>query len=131
MPHHETVRATCANIELAGDDGYSERFRRPPSPEQLGLGPRLEHDARRAVEGPRDDELTLGLPFHPRAVLPRGRINLSIHRLSPSVSIPRQPCPTRRSVRPRAGGSSRSKPPLPPVRVGRACTSARARPSPW
>ena len=29
--------------------------------EQLGLGPRLEHEARRGVEGPRDDDLALGL----------------------------------------------------------------------
>src|SRR5215831_194717 len=81
----------------------------------------------------RDDELTLGLPFHGRAVLHRGGLTLSscVHRPSPSVSTPRQPCPTRRSARPRAGDISRSRPSLPPVGAGRACRSARARPSPW
>src|SRR6185503_9059514 len=100
--------------------------------EQLGLDPRLEHDASRAVEGSRNDELTLGLPFHRRGVLHGGRLTLSscVHRLSPSVSIPRQPCPARRSVPPRAGDTSRSMPPLPPVGAGRACRSVRARPSP-
>src|SRR5215510_10674146 len=32
---------------------------------------------------------------------------------------------------PRAGGTSRSMPSLPPVGANRACRSARARPSPW
>ena len=32
---------------------------------------------------------------------------------------------------PEARGASRSKPPLHPVAAGRACRSARARPSPW
>ena len=48
-----------------------------------------------------------------------------------SVSVPRRPCPARRSARPRAGGSSRSTPSLPRAGAGRACRSARARPSRW
>jgi outer membrane protein OmpA-like peptidoglycan-associated protein len=44
-------------------------LRCPPPREQLGLGPRLEHEARRTVEGSRDHELTLGFPLHRRAVL--------------------------------------------------------------
>ena len=133
VAEHETVLAPDTNIHLAGKQGHAKRLRYPPPLEQLGLGPRLEHDARRAVEGSRDDELTLGLPFHRRAVLHGGGLTLSscVHRPSPSVSVPRQPCPARRSVRPRAGGTSRSMPPLPPVGAGRACRSARARPSPW
>jgi hypothetical protein len=98
------------------------RLRYPPPLEQLGPGPGLEHDARRAVEGSRDDQLAVRLPFHRRAVLPgAGSLSLlaSIDS-SPSVSVPRQPCPTRRSVRPRAGGTSRSTPSLPPVGAGRA-----------
>ncbi len=89
--------------------------------------------ARRAVESSRDDELTLGLPLHRRAVLHGGKFTLSfcVHRPSPSVSVLQQPCPARRSVRPRAGGTARSMPPLPPVGAGRGCRSARARPSPW
>src|SRR3954469_18693565 len=129
----QTVPSPDANIHLAGKQGHADRLRYPPSLEQLGLGPRLEHNARRTVEGSRDDQLTLGLPFHHRAILHGRGLTLSscVHLSSPSVSIPRRPCPTRRSVRPRAGGASRSMPPLPPARVGRACRSARARPSPW
>src|SRR6185503_20187784 len=109
------------------------RLRYPPPFEQLGLGPRLEHDARLSIEGSRDDQLTLGLPFHRRPVLRRGGLIFSscVHRFSPSVSVPRQPCPARRSVSPRAGGTSRATPSLPPIGAGRACRSAPARPSPW
>src|SRR4029434_8135608 len=130
---HQTVPAPDTNIHLAGTQEHAHRLRHPPLLEQLGLGPRLEHDARRSVESSRDDELTVGLPFHSRAVLHGGGLTLSscVHRPFPSVSVPRQPCPTRRSVRPRAGGTSRSMPSLPPVGAGRACRSARARPSPW
>ena len=133
VAEHEAVPAPDTNIRLAGKQGHAHRLRCPPPLEQLGLGPRLEHEARRAVEGSRDDELTLGLPFHRRAVLHGGGLTFSscVHRPSPSVSVPRQPCPTRRSVRPRAGGTSRSMPSLPPGGAGRACRSARARPSPW
>src|SRR3984957_715150 len=129
----ETVRASRANVGLAGKEGHSIRLRCPPPLEQLWLGPRLEHQARRAVEGSRNDYFTLGLPFHRRAVLHGGWLTLSfcVHRLSPSVSVPQQPCPTRRNVRPRAGGTSRSMPTLPPTGAGRACRSARARPSAW
>src|SRR5262249_25393597 len=107
-------------------------LRYPPALQQLGPGPRLEHDARRAVEGPRDHQLTLGLPLRRRAVLHRGGLTLSscVHRPSPFVSVPRPPCPARRSVSPRVGGTSRSRPPLPPAGAGRACRSARAPPSP-
>src|SRR6185436_11688472 len=103
MAEHETVRAPCTNIGLAGKEEHSKRLRCPPPLEQLGLGPGLEHDARRGVEGPCDDQLALGLPFHRRAVLPGGWITFSFyaHRPFPSVSIPRQPCPARRNVKPR------------------------------
>src|SRR5574342_824489 len=85
----------------------------------------------RRVDGACDDEFALGLPLHPRAVLRGGGLTFSsyVHLLSPSVSIPRQQCPTRRSARPRAGDTSRSMPPLLPVRAARACRSARAQPS--
>ena len=36
---------------------HADRLRRPPLLEQLGLRPRLEHEARRGVEGSRDDQL--------------------------------------------------------------------------
>src|SRR5215471_10346670 len=133
VAEHQTVLASDTNIHLAGTQEHAHRFRHPPLLEQLGLGPRLEHDARRTVESSRDDELTLGRSFHSRAVLHRCDLTLSycVHRFSPFVSIPRQPCPTRRSVRPRAGNTSRSRPSLLPIGAGRACRSARARPSPW
>src|SRR5262249_4052681 len=108
-------------------------LRCPPPLEHLGVGKRLEHDARRGVDGSRNDQFTLGLPFHRRSVLRGGGLSLSscVHRLSPSVSVPRRPCPTRRSVSPRAGGTSRAMPSLLPIGACRACTSARARLSPW
>src|SRR5215471_6481543 len=49
VAEHETVRAPRTNIGLAGKEGHSERPRCPPPLEQLGLGPGLEHDVRRAV----------------------------------------------------------------------------------
>src|SRR4029434_7325777 len=129
----ETLLAPDTNIHLTAKQGHAHRLRHPPPLEQLGLGPRFEHHARRAVKGSRSDQLALGLAFHRRAVLHGGRLTFSscVHRPSPSVPVPRQPCPTRRSGRPRAGGTSRSMPPLPSVGAGRACRSARARPSPW
>ena len=132
VPEHEAVRAAHANIELAGKQRQAKRLRNPPPLEQLGLGPRLEYDARRGVDGSRDDELSLGLRSTDVRCL-RGWLTTSscVHGLSPSVSIPRQPRPTRRSVRPRAGGTSRSTSPLPPVGADRACRSARARSSRW
>src|SRR6185312_3230642 len=69
MRHHKAVCAACAKIGLIGDEGYSKRLWEPPLLEQLGRGPRLEHDARRAVEGSRDHQLALGLSIHPRFVL--------------------------------------------------------------
>src|SRR5262245_15231541 len=133
MTEHQTVPAPDTNIHLAGTQEHVHRLRHPPLLEQFGLGPRLEHEARWSVESSRDDELTLGLPFHRRAVLRAGGLTLSscVHRFSPFVSVPRQPCPTRRSVSPRAGGTSRAMPSLPLIGAGRACRSARARPSPW
>src|SRR5689334_9852528 len=127
----ETVPAPDTNIHLAGKQGQARRLRYPPPLEQLGLGPRLEHDARRAVECSPHDELTLGLPFHRRAVLHRGGLTLSscVHRISPSVSVPRQPCPTHRIARSRAGGTSRSTPSRPPAGAAPACRSALGRPS--
>ena len=129
MMPQELLDAARTNIGLAGNEGHPKRLRRPPTLEQLGLGPGLKHDARGAVEGSRNDELTLRLPFHRRAV--RLTRSSCVHRASPSVSVPRQHCPARRSVRPKAGGTSRSMPPLLPVGADRACRSARARPSPW
>src|SRR4029453_14184084 len=130
---HETVLAPGTNIQLAGMQGHAHRLRYPPPFEQLGLGPRLEHHARRSIEGSLNDQLTIGLSFRCRAVLRGGGLSLSscVHRRSPFVSVLRQSCPTRRNVRPRAGGTSRSTPSLRPVGAGRACRSARARPSPW
>src|SRR5262245_44131477 len=58
VTEHQTVRAPDTNIHLAGKQGHAHRLRYPPPLEQLGLGPRLEHDASRAVESSRDDELT-------------------------------------------------------------------------
>src|SRR5688572_25716690 len=72
----ETVLAPDASIHLAGKQGHAHRLRHPPPPEQLGLGPRLEHDAGRAVEGSGDNQLTLGLPLHRRAVLHGRRLTL-------------------------------------------------------
>src|SRR5688572_15900490 len=69
VAEHEAVRATRANISLAGHERNSERGRRPPPLEQLGPGPGLEHDVRGAVEGARDDYLTLGRSFDCRGVL--------------------------------------------------------------
>src|SRR5262249_61015460 len=109
--------ASDTNIHLAGTQVHAHRLRGPPLLEQLGRGPRFEHDARRSVERSRDDELTVGLPFHSRAVTHRCGLTLSacVHRPSPSVSTPRQPCPTRRSVLPRAGDTSRSSQSIPPL----------------
>ena len=126
MADLEAVSASDPNIRFAGKQDHPYRLRRPPKLDELRLGPRLEHDARRAVEGSRNDELTLGLPFHLRAV--RRLTSSWVHRLSPSVSVPRQFCPARRSVRPRAGGASRSMPPLPRVRL-RPSLQVRTRPT--
>src|SRR6476659_9268275 len=133
MVEHETVPAPGTNIHLAGNQGQAKRLRYPPPLEQLGLGPRLEQDARRGVEGSRGDQLTLGLPFHRRTVLRGSWLSLSscVHRFSPSVSVPRQRCPARRTVSPRAGGTSPAMPSLPPIGACRASRSARDRPSPW
>src|SRR5262245_14904518 len=133
VAEHETVPAADTNIHLAGTQEHAHRLRHPPLLEQLGLGPRLEHDARRTVESARDDELAIGRPFHSRAVLHRCNLTLSfcVHRVSPSVSVARQPCPARRSVSPSAGDASRARPSLPPSGAGRAGRSARARSSPW
>src|SRR4051812_43917097 len=51
----ETVLAPDMNIHLTGTQGHAHRLRHPPPLEQLGLGPRFEHDTRRAVEGSRHD----------------------------------------------------------------------------
>src|SRR5262249_18292066 len=87
LAEYETVPAPDANIRLAGEQGHVHRLRYPPQLEQLGLGPCRENDARRAVEGSRDDQLTLGLSFHRRAVLHGGGLTFSswVHRPSPSV----------------------------------------------
>src|SRR5215510_4102684 len=97
MAEHETVRAPRTNIRLAGKQGYCKRPRCPPPLEQLGLGPGLEHDARRGVAASRNNKLTLGPPFDRRAVLAGGgpTLSLCVHRPSLSVSIPRRSCPTR------------------------------------
>src|SRR5512144_684754 len=87
---HEAVHATHANIEFAGQQGQAKGLRNPPPLEQLGLDPRLEYEPRRGVEGSRHDELALRSPFDVRTA-----IASFAHGLSPSVSIPRQPRPTR------------------------------------
>src|SRR5690606_20516290 len=66
---YEAVLASGTNIHLAGDQGHVHRLWHPPALHQLGLGPRLEHDARRSVERPRDEDFTIGLPFDSRDVL--------------------------------------------------------------
>src|SRR5438552_2614275 len=66
---HQTVPASNTNIHLAGKQGQTIRLWYPPLLEQFCLGPRLEHEARRALDGSRGNELALGLPFHRRAVL--------------------------------------------------------------
>src|ERR1700733_10759258 len=68
VAEHETVCAARAHIGLAGNESNSIRLRRPPPHEQIGRGPRREHDARGAVEPTPDDHLTLGCPFHRRGV---------------------------------------------------------------
>src|SRR5258705_2541401 len=100
MAEHQTVPAPDTNIHLAGTQEHAHRLRRPPLLEQLGLGPRLEHDARRTVDSSRDDELTLGLSFHRRAVLHGGPLTLSscVHRPSPYPSASQQPCSARLNV---------------------------------
>src|SRR4029434_4829331 len=112
---------------------HSHRLGHPPTLEQLGLGKCLEDDARRAVDGPRDNHLAVRLPFHRGAVLHGAGLTFGscVHRSSPFVSVPRQPCPTRPSARPSAGGPSRATPSLPPIGAGPAGTSARARSSSW
>src|SRR5262245_33792293 len=102
LADEETVLAPDTNIHLAGMQGHAKRLWYPPLPEDLGLGKRLEHDARRAIDGSRDDELTIGLPFHRRAVLRGGALTLSccFHRTSPSVSVPGRPCPTHQCASP-------------------------------
>ena len=122
----------CAGVARK-TPSLSRRFRRPPLPEQVGPRPGCVDDARRCVEGSRDDHLTLRLLFHCRGLPHRGGLTISscVHRSSPCVSVPREPCPTRRSVRPRAGGTSRSTPSLAPAGGAPTGTSARAPPSRW
>src|SRR5687768_5342504 len=129
----QSVLAADASIHLAGPQFHSHRLGHPPTLEQLGLGKRLEHYARRTVDGPGDDHLAVRLPFHRGAVLHGAGLTFDscVHRSSPFVSVPGQPCPTRRSVRPSAGGTSRATPSLPPIGAGPAGTSARARSSSW
>src|SRR5450432_1456881 len=112
VTEHEAVLASDMNIHLAGQYRHPYRLRHPPLLEELGLGPRLEHEARWAVDGSCDDELTLALPFDRRAVLHRGGLTLSfcVHRPSPCVLVPRQHFPARRNVRPRADGTARATP---------------------
>ena len=87
----EAITTPCA----CGRAGCSRADARPTSDH----GPRLEHDARRAIEGSRNDQLALGLPFHIRAVHGVRLTLLScVPRPSPSASGPRQFCPARRSV---------------------------------
>jgi hypothetical protein len=74
---HEAVRAAHANIELAGQQGQANRFRNPPPLEQRGRGPRLEHEARWGIEGSRNNQLTLGLPFRRRVVFHGGSLTFS------------------------------------------------------
>jgi hypothetical protein len=87
----EFVSAPDTNVHLAREQGDGERLRYPPPLEQLGIGPRLEHEARRAVEGSRDDQLAVGLPFHRRGVLHGSGFTFSscVHRSSPFFSDPR------------------------------------------
>src|SRR4026207_1249081 len=62
----------ASNTLRAGPAQVRVRNSSPPDPpprERLGLGPRREHDAGRAVEGAGNDQLTLGPPLHRRAVL--------------------------------------------------------------
>src|SRR5204863_4762573 len=130
---YQSLLASDTTIHPAGPQGHSNPLGPPPTLEQLGLGKCLEHDARRAVDGPCDNHLAGRLPFHRGAVLHGAGLTFDscFHRSSPCVSVPRQPCPTRRSVRPSAGGTSRATPSLPPIGAGPAGSSARARSSSW
>ncbi len=67
----QAVFAPDSSIDLAGEEGQANRLRHPPALEEFGLRPRLENDARGAVHGSRDDDLTVRLPLHRRAVLHR------------------------------------------------------------
>ena len=66
-PNIEAVPAAGAHVHLAGAQRHAHRLRHPPPLEQLGLRPRLEHEARGRVERSRDDDLAIGLPLHRRA----------------------------------------------------------------
>src|SRR5437868_5715407 len=77
MFEHEAIATARANIHLARQQREPARLRNPPSPHELGLGPRLEHDARRCVEFARDDDLALRLLFHSRLVLHRCALSFS------------------------------------------------------
>jgi len=82
----ETVFALDANIHLAGKQVYAAPFRRQPPLEQLGLSPGLKHDAHRSVNGSRNDQLTLELPFDHRAVL-RGVRSLSVLSSTAAITV--------------------------------------------
>src|SRR5690606_29688614 len=79
----------------------------------------------------------VGLPFrfivHRHAVLHGAGLTVLfafLRLLSPASVYPRRGR-ARRTAPPRAGGTARSTPPLPPAAAGRACTPGPARPSLW
>src|SRR5690606_33764008 len=128
VTEYQTVPPTSANVHLTRVQRHAQRLGNPPPLEELGCCPRLEHDPRRSVERPRDDDLTFRGPFHGRAILPRHTFTffMSYHCACPSFSIPRPRRPTRRTVRPKAGDIARSTPLLLRGGARQACRSARA-----
>src|ERR671928_1517793 len=82
---YQSVLASDTSVYLARQQLHSHRPGYPPALEQLGLGKGLEHDARRAVDGPRDHYLAIRRPFHRRAVLRAAGLtsDFCVHRSSP------------------------------------------------
>src|SRR5690606_35735688 len=65
----QLVATADPHIHLAGPQLQADGVRHPPPFEEVGTGPRLEHQPRRAIEDARDHKLAPGLPFSRRLVL--------------------------------------------------------------
>src|SRR5207253_2469154 len=112
---HELILAPGTNVHVARQQRQAERLRDPPLLEQLGLGPRLKHDPRWAVDRARHDELTRGFPLRCRAVLHGCGLTCGpgLHCLSPCVSVYRPPAPIHRSARRKAMETRTASEPTP------------------